>query len=73
MILGQKGDRYVQEKSIYDNSLCHGKDIAMKGQRTKYIEKLSAHMVEWDVQIERLKDQAGNATAEAKTKWATRS
>jgi len=42
----------------------------MKDQRTKYIEKLSAHMVEWDVQIDRLKNQAENATAEAKFAFA---
>lgn len=34
--------------------------------RTEYIEKLSAQMVEWDLQIERLKDKAESATPEAK-------
>ncbi|MEE4252720.1 MAG: hypothetical protein V2I50_01610 [Desulfuromusa sp.] len=42
----------------------------MKDQRTKYIEKLSAQMVEWDVQIESLRDQAENATAEAKFEYS---
>lgn len=70
MIINQKGDRYAQDKSIYGNSLCHGKDIAMKDQRTKYIEKLSAQMVEWDVQIEHLKDQAEHATDEAKLAYS---
>jgi hypothetical protein len=35
-------------------------------KRTKYVEKLSAQIVEWDVQINNLKDQAEIATAEAK-------
>jgi hypothetical protein len=42
------------------------KDITMKDERTKYIEELSAHMVEWDMQIDRIKGQAENANAEAK-------
>lgn len=35
-------------------------------KRTEYVEKLSAQIVEWDVHIDRLKDQAEGATAEAK-------
>ncbi|WP_020676202.1 hypothetical protein [Geopsychrobacter electrodiphilus] len=42
----------------------------MKDQRTQYVEKLSAQMVEWDVHIERLKDQASKATAEAKNEYS---
>lgn len=38
----------------------------MKDKRTLYVEQLSAQLVEWDVEIERLKDQADNATAEEK-------
>jgi hypothetical protein len=38
----------------------------MKDQRTKFVEKLSAQMVEWDVQIDQLKDKAENATSETK-------
>ena len=30
-------------------------------KRTEYVETLSAQMVEWDVQIDRLKDQAKSA------------
>ncbi|HBG06644.1 MAG: hypothetical protein A2075_04690 [Geobacteraceae bacterium GWC2_58_44] len=30
-------------------------------KRTEYVEKLSSQMVEWDNQIERLKDQAQSA------------
>lgn len=41
----------------------------MKDKRTLYVEKLSAQMVEWDVEIERLKDQADNATAEEKAEY----
>ena len=33
-------------------------------ERTKYVEKLSAQMVEWDNQIERLKDRAESSTPE---------
>ena len=35
-------------------------------KRTEYIEKLSAQMVEWDNQIDRLKDRAEGATLESK-------
>ena len=35
-------------------------------KQTEFVEKLSAQIVEWDVQIDRLKDQSENATAEAK-------
>ncbi len=42
----------------------------MKNQRTMYIEKLSAQIVEWDVQIDRLKDQAAMATAETKSEYS---
>jgi hypothetical protein len=33
-------------------------------KRTEYVEKLSAQMVEWDVQIELLKEKAESATPE---------
>ena len=33
--------------------------------RTEYIEKLSSQMVEWDNQIERLKDRAKSSTPDA--------
>ena len=35
-------------------------------KQTELVEKLSAQIVEWDVQIDRLKEQSENATAEAK-------
>ena len=35
-------------------------------KRTEYVEKLSAQMVEWDVQIDNLKEKAESATAEEK-------
>ncbi|MHB8058080.1 MAG: sll1863 family stress response protein [Desulfuromonadaceae bacterium] len=35
-------------------------------KRAEYVEKLSAQMVEWDTQIELLKDKAQSATPEAK-------
>jgi hypothetical protein len=33
-------------------------------ERTEYVEKLSAQMVEWNVQIDLLKDKAESATPE---------
>jgi len=39
-------------------------------KRTEYVEKLSAQMVEWDVQIDLLKDRAESATPEAKFDYA---
>jgi hypothetical protein len=39
-------------------------------KRTEYVEKLSAQMVEWDTQIERLKEQAEAATAEDKFEYS---
>ena len=35
-------------------------------KQTEFVEKLSAQIVEWDIQIDRLKDQSETATAEAK-------
>ena len=34
-------------------------------KRTAYVEKLSAQMVEWDNQIDRLKDKAKSCTTDA--------
>lgn len=45
-------------------------EIAMKDKRTKFVEKLSAQMDEWDVQIDHLRDKAENATNEAKAEYA---
>lgn len=39
-------------------------------KRTEYIEKLSAQMVEWDVQIDLLKERAENATPDEKFEYA---
>ena len=38
--------------------------------RTEYVEKLSAQMVEWDRQIELLKDRAENASPEDKYEYS---
>lgn len=35
-------------------------------KKTEYVEKLSAQMVEWDAQIDLLKDKAESAAPEAK-------
>ena len=39
-------------------------------KRTEYVEKLSAQMVEWDVQIDNLKEKAESATPEEKSQYA---
>ena len=39
-------------------------------KQTEFVEKLSAKIVEWDVQIDRLKDQGENATAETKLAYS---
>jgi len=39
-------------------------------KRMKYIEQLSAQMVEWDTQIDRLKEKAESATAEVKFEYS---
>lgn len=39
-------------------------------KRTEYVEKLSAQMVEWDVQIERLKEKVEFAAPDVKFKYA---
>ncbi|MRR58125.1 MAG: hypothetical protein EG824_07935 [Deltaproteobacteria bacterium] len=39
-------------------------------KRTEYAEKLSAQMVEWDMQIEQLKIKATSATPEAKLEYS---
>ncbi len=42
----------------------------MEDKRTEYVEKLSAQMVEWDVQIERLKEKAESAAAEERPEYS---
>lgn len=39
-------------------------------KRTQYIESLSAQMVEWDTQIELLKDRAESTTPETKFEYS---
>jgi putative heme iron utilization protein len=39
-------------------------------KRTEYVEKLSAQMVEWDAQIDRIKIKATSSTAEARHGYA---
>lgn len=39
-------------------------------KQTEYVEKLSAQMVEWDAQIDLLKEKAENATAEEKYEYS---
>jgi len=39
-------------------------------KRTEYVEKLSAQMVEWDVQLDLLKEKAESATPEEKFEYS---
>jgi len=39
-------------------------------KRTEFVEKLSAQIVDWDVQIERLKEKADSATAEERSEYS---
>lgn len=39
-------------------------------KRTEYVEKLSAQMVEWDNQIDRLKDKAKSTTTESSNDYS---
>lgn len=39
-------------------------------KQTEFVEKLSAQMVEWDAQIDLLKEKAENATAEEKYEYS---
>jgi hypothetical protein len=39
-------------------------------KRTEYVEKLSAQMVEWDAQIDRLKIKATSATPSARLEYS---
>jgi len=47
------------------------KEVAIMDKRTEYIEKLSAQMVEWDAQIDLLKDKAESATPEARFEYSS--
>ena len=40
-------------------------------KRAEYIEKLSSQMVEWDAQIDRLRDKAESATPEARFEYSS--
>jgi len=39
-------------------------------KRTAYVERLSAQMVEWDNEIERLRDKAKNHTGDAQSDYS---
>ena len=40
-------------------------------KRTKYVEELSAQMVEWDVQIDLLRDRAASASSELQFEYSS--
>jgi hypothetical protein len=46
-------------------------EVAIMDKRTEYVEKLSAQMVEWDNQIELLKDKAERAAPESKSDYSS--
>jgi hypothetical protein len=45
-------------------------EVAKMDKRTEYVEKLSAQMVEWDTQIDLLKDKAESSTPETKLDYS---
>jgi hypothetical protein len=45
-------------------------EVPIMDPRTEYVEKLSAQIVEWDAQIDLLKEQADSAAPEAKFEYA---
>jgi hypothetical protein len=46
-------------------------EVAIMDKRTEYVESLSAQMVEWDAQIDLLKNKSNSATPEKKFEYAT--
>ena len=45
-------------------------EVAIMDKRTEYVEKLSAQMVEWDTQIDLLKDKAKSTTPETRIDYS---
>jgi hypothetical protein len=45
-------------------------EIVIMDERAEYVEKLSAQIVEWDMQIERLRDRAASGTPETKIEYS---
>jgi hypothetical protein len=45
-------------------------EVAIMDKRTEYIERLSAHMLEWDSQIRLLSDKSENAAPETKLEYS---
>jgi len=48
-------------------ALTLNKEVVIMGKRTEYAERLSAHMVEWDTQIDLVRDRAESTAPETKT------
>lgn len=46
-------------------------EVANMDKRTEYVESLSAQMVAWDVQIDRLKDKAESVTSGTKSEYSS--
>jgi predicted RNase H-like nuclease (RuvC/YqgF family) len=51
-----------QEKKFLNSSNRYKAEGASMDKRSEYVEKLSSQIVEWDVQIDRLRDRAENAS-----------
>jgi hypothetical protein len=47
------------------------KEVDIMNKRTEYVERLSAHMVEWDSQIDLIKDRAVSIPPEAAFEYST--
>jgi hypothetical protein len=45
-------------------------EVLIMDKRTEYVERLSAHMVEWDSQIDLIKDKAESAAPETKFEYS---
>src|SRR5450830_622171 len=45
-------------------------EVVIMGRRTVYVERLSAHMVEWDSQIDLIKDKAESTTPETRIEYS---
>jgi len=45
-------------------------EVSIVDKRTEYVERLSAHMVEWDSQIDLIKDKAESAAPETKFEYS---
>jgi len=45
-------------------------EVTIVDERTEYVERLSAHIVEWESQIDLIKDKAESAAPETKFEYS---